>query len=194
MSLWLLESLQLPLPNCYPLMFVPSMSPCRCDLHTDYCNKYSCFVDYMRIWGITLTDQEHGEALDRIISSYSRADDILEGVKFLRPIINEVTTQVDSSSNEQEPMYYEELQQQAADKGSEALPIAFAQRRPRSGCSRESSDNDSSGSRIVRVAPPASSNHREYTMLRLLDLTDVVMHKLLTPEGLDTQYEDVPFR
>ena len=33
-------------------------------------NRYSSYVDMLRIWGVTLTEQEHGEALDRIISSY----------------------------------------------------------------------------------------------------------------------------
>jgi hypothetical protein len=44
------------------------------------------------------------------------------------------------------------------------------------------------------VAPPASANQREFTMSRLLDLSDVVLQKLLSPDGLDTRYEDIPFR
>lgn len=161
----------------------------------DYCEKYSFYVDMLRIWAVTLTDQEHGEALDRIISSYSRADDVLEGVKFLRPIVNEVTANSSSSSKEQEPVYYEELQQMNAESGPgmDTLPIAFAQRRPQPVQASKSSVG-SDRNMVVRVAPPASANQREFTMLRLLDLTDAVMQKLLSQDGLDLRYEDVPFR
>jgi hypothetical protein len=160
----------------------------------DYCEKYSLYVDTLRIWAVTLTDQEHGEALDRIVSSYSRADDVLEGVKFLRPITNEVTGNSSSrSTNEQDPVYYEVLPQMNAESGPgmDTLPIAFAQRRPQPNrASRFSQGTD----RLVQVAPPASANKREFTMLRLLDLTDPVMQKLLSRDGLDLRYEDVPFR
>jgi hypothetical protein len=162
----------------------------------DYCEKYSFYVDMLRIWAVTLTDQEHGEALDRIISSYMRADDVLEGVKFLRPIINEVTANSSSASstNEQEPVYYEEPHMNAeGGPGMDTLPIAFAQRRPQPNRASRSSEGIGRD-RVVRVAPPASANQREFTMLRLLDLTDAVMQKLLSQDGLDLRYEDVPFR
>lgn len=161
----------------------------------DFCEKYNCYVDMLRIWAVTLVDQEHGEALDRIISSYSRADDVLEGVKFLQPIVNEVTATVSNGhSNEQEPVYYEELQQHNKEKGPglDTLPIAFAQRRPQPSDQAAQSSAGSGRDSIVRMAPPASANHREFTMLRLLDLTDAVMQKLLSPNGLDLSYEDVP--
>lgn len=131
-----------------------------------------------------------------LLPACSRADDVLEGVKFLRPIINEVTaslTNGNSSSNEQDPLYYEELPQaDGTDSASESLPIAFAQRRPQQNSVGRESDGHRDG--IVRVAPPASANQREFTMLRLLDLSDVVLQKLLSVDGLDTRYEDIPFR
>lgn len=169
-----------------------------------YCDKYSCYVDMLRVWGVTLTEQEHGEALDRIIVSHSRSGDVLEGEKFLQPIVNDVTAQLagsnGSSSNEQEPVYYKELPKDSPAVTGVDLPVAFAQRRPRPSNKRprlsngSSSTGGSSGSDIVRVTPPASPNLREYTMLRLLDVTTDVMRKLLSPEGLDLQYEDIPFR
>jgi hypothetical protein len=176
----------------------------------DVCVKYGCYVDMLRIWAVTLTDQEQGEALDRIISSYSRADDVLEGVKFLRPIIgsssNGGSGHSSSSSSKQDPIYYEELQQLDSNTSSssaaggapaaaaDALPIAFAQRRPQASNSSGDSEGQQGPDGIVRVAPPASANQREFTMLRLLDVTDAVMQKLLSPDGLDLRYEDVPFR
>lgn len=171
----------------------------------DFCVKYGCYVDMLRIWAVTLTDQEQGEALDRIISSYSRADDVLEGVKFLRPILGN-SSNGGSHSSEQDPVYYEELQQLDSNNSSssaaggapaaaaDALPIAFAQRRPQASDSSSDAEAQQGPGGIVRVAPPASANQREFTMLRLLDVTDAVMQKLLSPDGLDLRYEDVPFR
>lgn len=158
-------------------------------------------------------DQEQGEALDHIISSYSRADDVLEGVKFLRPILgsgqhatssNGNGVGHSSSSSEQDPVYYEELQQLVSGRRSsaaggsgaaDALPIAFAQRRPQAQQNgRWTGQAHGEADSVVRVVPPASANQREFTMLRLLDVTDAVMQKLLSPDGLDLRYEDVLFR
>eukprot|EP00878_Enallax_costatus_P024526 GHUV01026178.1.p1 GENE.GHUV01026178.1~~GHUV01026178.1.p1 ORF type:complete len:603 (+),score=181.38 GHUV01026178.1:514-2322(+) len=137
----------------------------------------------IRVWGITMNQEDKAAALSHIAASYSRTDDVLD-TKLLKPI--------GKAGSENEPVYYDVVQDTEADAAAAAaadLPLAFAQPRPSQG---DTPTDGSSDDGLVRYCPPASYDAREFTMLRLYDMTPRLIKSVMSE--LDLRHEDFPFR
>lgn len=97
--------------------------------------------------------------------------------------------------SENQPVYYNIVQDMAADAAAAAaynMPLAFAQPRPTQG-DEHGPANSRSNDGLVKYCPPASYNAREFTMLRLYDLTPNLIRRVIS-EQMDLRHEDFPFR
>jgi hypothetical protein len=154
---------------------------------------------------IATTTEGKLEAAHQIISSYMRTDAVLD-MKLLRPI--------SSSSSQQQgvhhPAYYElelDLQVEAARAAAAAaegaeLPLAFSQTRPsqqdlqhwhgRGAAAAAAAAAADAQRQLVRYCPPPSPNEREYTMLQLYDLDQLLVERVT--RGMDLAREEFPCR
>jgi hypothetical protein len=145
---------------------------------------------------IATTTEGKLEAAHQIISSYMRTDAVLD-MKLLRPISS-------SSSSQQQgvhhPAYYElelDLQVEAARAAEGAeLPLAFSQTRPSQQDLQHWHGGGPAGAsadvQLVRYCPPPSPNEREYTMLQLYDLDQLLVERVT--RGMDLAREEFPCR
>jgi hypothetical protein len=181
----------------------------------------------LRVWAITTDDAEAQAALERMATSYSRADDVLDST-LLQPLPSiggSSSSERGKQRQQHRPREYkvvEEADSGAAEgEGGGRLPLAFAQLRPSledptnsnkagddaeadqqhqatgsagAGASTSSSKQQQQQQQqeLIRVSPPASANSREFTMLRLYNLSDELAARLVT--GMDLAYEEFPFR
>jgi hypothetical protein len=155
-------------------------------------------------------------------TSYSRADDVLDSTLLqpLPSLGGSSSNDKGKQRQQHRPHEYkvaEETDSGAAEgEGGGRLPLAFAQLRPsledptnsnKAGDDAEADQQQqatgnagaaatTSSSKqqqeLIRVSPPASANSREFTMLRLYNLSDELAARLVA--GMDLTYEEFPFR
>jgi hypothetical protein len=137
-------------------------------------------------------------------ASYNRTQDVLD-IKLLQPIVNNAALQLAKGPQHEQqhmPVYYnlvQDLQAEAvAAAAASDMPLAFAQARPSpegrhwEDKTRNNHNKSNSSTALTRCCPPVSYNLREFTMLRLYDVSPSLVVRVL--EGMDSSYEEFPFR